>query len=86
MQFLGKVVRCDNPDCGLPLFRQKAGRLLTDAEVTKLIQTGATGVLRGFKSKQGKSFDANVVFDGDFNTVFVFPEAKNGSKRPKSRK
>ncbi|MBQ8968811.1 MAG: topoisomerase C-terminal repeat-containing protein [Bacteroidaceae bacterium] len=86
MQFLGKVVRCDNPDCGLPLFRQKAGRLLTDAEVTKLIQTGATGVLRGFKSKQGKSFDANVVFDSDFNTVFVFPEAKNGSKRPKSRK
>ncbi|MBQ7988208.1 MAG: topoisomerase C-terminal repeat-containing protein, partial [Bacteroidaceae bacterium] len=86
MQFLGKVVRCDNPACGLPVFRQKAGRMLTDAEVTSLIQTGATGVLRGFKSKQGKSFDANVVFDGDFNTVFVFPEAKNGAKRPKSRK
>ena len=26
MQFYGKVVRCDNPDCALPVFRQMAGR------------------------------------------------------------
>ena len=25
MQFYGKVVRCDNPDCLLPVFRQIAG-------------------------------------------------------------
>ena len=68
MQFYGKVVRCDNPDCALPVFRQIAGRTLT------------TGVLSGFKSKQGKPFSAAVAFDADFNTKFIFPEAKGTRK------
>ncbi len=76
MQFFGKVVRCDNPDCGLPVFRQKAGRLLSDAEITDLLLKGETELLKGFKSKQGKSFEAVVAFDNDFNTRFIFPERK----------
>ena len=32
------------------------------------------------KSKQGKSFDAVVAFDGEYNTTFVFPEAKKDKK------
>ena len=77
MQFYGKVVRCDNPDCTLPVFRQIAGRTLTDTEMNDLLANGKTGVLGGFKSKQGKPFSAIVTFDADFNTKFVFPEAKS---------
>ena len=80
MQFYGKVVRCDNPDCALPVFRQIAGRTLTDAEMTDLLTKGKTGVLGGFKSKQGKPFSAAVAFDADFNTKFIFPEAKGTRK------
>ena len=80
MQFYGKVVRCDNPDCALPVFRQIAGRTLTDTEMTDLLAKGRTGVLSGFKSKQGKPFSAAVAFDADFNTVFEFPEAKRTRK------
>lgn len=80
MQFYGKVVRCDNPDCALPVFRQIAGRTLTDTEMTDLLANGRTGVLSGFKSKQGKPFSAAVAFDADFNTVFEFPEAKRTRK------
>ena len=80
MQFYGKVVRCDNPDCALPVFRQIAGRTLTDTEMTDLLANGKTGVLSGFKSKQGKPFSAAVAFDADFNTKFVFPEAKGTRK------
>ena len=76
MQFYGKVVRCDNPDCALPVFRQIAGRTLTDAEMTGLLAKGKTDILSGFKSKQGKPFSAAVAFDADFNTKFIFPEAK----------
>ena len=85
MQFYGKVVRCGNPDCGLPVFRQKAGKTLTDAEITELLTKGQTGVIKGFNSKEGKQFSAAVAFDGDFNTVFVFPDVKNNrnSKRKK---
>ena len=41
---------------------------------------GHTKLLKGFKSKQGKSFDAVVAFDGEYNTTFVFPEAKKDKK------
>ena len=80
MQFYGKVVRCDNPDCALPVFRQIAGRTLTDAEMNDLLANGKTGVLSGFKSKQGKPFSAAVAFDADFNTKFIFPENKSTRK------
>ena len=80
MQFYGKVVRCDNPDCALPVFRQIAGRTLTDTEMNDLLAKGRTGVLSGFKSKQGKPFSAAVAFDADFNTKFVFPETNSARK------
>lgn len=80
MQFYGKVVRCDNPDCALPVFRQIAGKTLTDGEMTDLLAKGKTEVLGGFKSRQGKPFSAAVAFDADFNTNFIFPEAKGARK------
>ena len=80
MRFYGKVVRCDNTECGLPVFRLKAGRTLSDDEIKDLLTEGHTQLLKGFKSKQGKSFDAVVAFDGEYNTTFVFPEAKKGKK------
>ena len=80
MRFYGKVVRCDNTECGLPVFRLKAGRTLSDDEIKDLLTEGHTKLLKGFKSKQGKSFDAVVAFDGEYNTTFVFPEAKKGKK------
>ena len=80
MQFYGKVIRCDNAECGLPVFRLKANRTLSDDEVKDLLTDGHTKLLKGFKSKQGKSFDAIVAFDVDFNTTFVFPERKTAKK------
>ena len=86
MQFYGKVVRCDNAECGLPVFRLKANRTLTDDEIKDLLTDGHTKLLKGFKSKQGKSFDAIVAFDGDYNTTFVFPERKNKATSTRRRK
>lgn len=80
MQFYGKVVRCDNAECGLPVFRLKANRTLSDDEIKDLLTDGHTKLLKGFKSKQGKSFDAIVAFDGEFNTTFAFPERKTSKK------
>ena len=80
MQFYGKVVRCDNAECGLPVFRLKANRTLSDEEIKDLLTEGHTKLLKGFKGKQGKSFDAIVAFDGEFNTTFVFPEKKTTKK------
>ena len=81
MLFFGKVVRCSNKECGMPVFKQVAGKLLSDADITDLLTKGRTKTLNGFTSKQGKTFSAAIAFDEDFNTKFVFLERKNAEKR-----
>ena len=81
MQFFGKVVRCSNKECGMPVFKQVAGKLLTDADITDLLTKGKTRTLNGFTSKQGKPFSAAIAFDENFNTKFVFAEHKTAEKR-----
>ena len=86
MRFYAKVVKCDNETCALPVFRQVAGKLLSDKEITDLLTEGRTAVLHGFKSKQGKSFDAALAFDEEFRIKFIFDDTKNKSKGMKNGK
>lgn len=81
MQFFGKVVRCSTKECGMPVFKLIAGKLLTDSDITDLLTKGKTRTLNGFTSKQGKSFSAAIAFDENFNTKFVFAERKTAEKR-----
>lgn len=81
MQFFGTVVRCSNKECGMPVFKQVAGKLLTDSDITDLLTKGKTRTLNGFTSRQGKSFSAAIAFDENFNTKFVFAEHKAAEKR-----
>lgn len=76
-----KVAKCDKADCGLVIFRNKSDKQLTDKQVTELVTNKKTGLIKGFKSKAGKSFDASLAFDEQFNVVFVFPEKKGKSKK-----
>ncbi len=86
MRFYAKVVKCDNETCALPVFRQVAGKLLSDKEITDLLTEGRTAVLHGFKSKQGKTFDAALAFDEEFRIKFIFDDTKNRSKGRKNGK
>lgn len=86
MRFYAKVVKCDNETCALPVFRQVAGKLLSDKEITDLLTEGRTAVLHGFKSKQGKPFDAALAFDEEFRIKFIFDDTKNKSKGRKNGK
>lgn len=76
MSFFPKVVKCNNSGCELPIFRTLAGKQLSDAQITELITSRKTGVIKGFQSKAGKSFDASLAFDESYKVVFVFPEKK----------
>lgn len=81
MQFYSKVVKCNNENCGLPIFRNKSDKTLTDAQITDLLTKGKTSIIKGFKSKEGKVFDASLAFDDEFRVVFVFAEKKSSSKK-----
>ena len=87
MQFYKKIVKCDNPVCDCHVFREKAGKELTNDQLKALLTEGRTGIIKGFKSKQGNSFDAVVTLNHDtFQTEFSFPERKKSAKKPQSRK
>ena len=76
-----KVAKCDDAGCGLVIFRNKSEKQLSDKQVTELVTAKKTGLIKGFKSKAGKSFDASLTFDEQFNVVFVFPEKKGKTKK-----
>lgn len=79
--FYPKVAKCSNVDCSVTIFRNKSDKQLTDKQITELVTTGKTGLIKGFKSKNGKVFDASLAFDGQFNVTFVFPEKKGKPKK-----
>jgi DNA topoisomerase-3 len=56
----------------LIVFRSKSEKQLSDKQITDLLTTGKTPVIKGFKSKAGKSFDAPLKFDDNFQVVFDF--------------
>lgn len=75
-----KVAKCNNEECGLTVFRTIAKKDLSDGQLNDLLTKGKTGVVKGFKSREGKSFDAMVAFDSEFKTIFSFPP-KSGFKK-----
>lgn len=79
--FYPKVAKCSNVDCSVTIFRNKSDKQLTDKQITELVTAGKTGLIKGFKSKNGKVFDASLAFDGQFNVTFVFPEKKGKPKK-----
>ena len=81
--FYPKVAKCSNVDCGLTVFRSKGEKTLTDNQITDLVTKGKTSLIKGFKNRDGKAFDAHVTFDKDFRTVYDFspkPKGKGGRR------
>ncbi len=76
--FYPKVAKCSNVDCSLTVFRGKGEKTLTDSQITDLVTKGKTSLIKGFRSKDGKPFDAHVTFDKDFRTVYEFPPKPKG--------
>lgn len=69
--------------CGHPVWRTVAGKLLSEATMKKVLSTGTTQVLKGFKSKAGKEFDAALKLDADGRITFDFE--KTNEKRAEAQ-
>jgi DNA topoisomerase-3 len=58
--------------CSLVIWKSIAGQKITVAHAQTLLQTGKTAVLKGFKSKTGKDFEATLVLGQDGKINFEF--------------
>lgn len=72
VNFYTKVVKCSNPACDLLLFSSICGKKLSNDIMDCLLTGKETAVLKGFKSKVGKRFDAALVLDDAYKITFVF--------------
>ena len=79
--FYPKVAKCSNVDCTLTIFRNKCDKQLSDKQIVELVTKRKTGLIKGFKGKNGKAFDASLVLDEQFNVTFSFPEKKAKPKK-----
>ena len=84
--FFDKVAKCADVDCGFTLFRNKGGKVLTDKLIVGLVTTGRTPLVKGFRNREGRSFDAALVLNPDFTVGYSFPDRKpQGEKDGRKR-
>ena len=76
VRFYPKVAKCTDANCGLTVFRAISEKQLSDKHISDLLTKGKTAIIKGFKSKNGKSFDAALKFDDNFRVIFDFVEQK----------
>ena len=81
-----KVAKCSNVDCGLTVFRNKGEKQLTGSQIADLVTKGKTSLIKGFRSREGKPFDAYLTFDKDFHTVYGFPPRTDKPKGKERRR
>ena len=84
--FFDKVAKCADVDCRFTLFRNKGGKVLTDKLIVGLVTTGRTPLVKGFRNREGRSFDAALVLNPDFTVGYSFPDRKpQGEKSGRKR-
>lgn len=65
---------CQDEQCGWRLWRTIAGKTVTDAMLQALLLKGNTAIIKGFRSKAGKSFNASLHLNENAEVEFRFPE------------
>ena len=65
---------------------QQGEKQLTDSQIADLVTKGKTSLIKGFRSREGKPFDAYLTFDKDFHTVYGFPPRTDKPKGKERRR
>ncbi|WXJ84385.1 DNA topoisomerase 3 [Moorella thermoacetica] len=63
--------------CKFVIWKDIAGKKITAGQAKELLQKGRTGMIKGFKSKNGKEFDAALILGKDGKVGFDFDKEQN---------
>jgi DNA topoisomerase-3 len=67
-----RLIKCSGEHCGWVQFRNICSVQLSIADIEQLVNTGKTNLIKGMKSKSGKTFNACIVLNNEGNTFFEF--------------
>lgn len=74
----GDIYPCTNEECKFVIFGNISGRTITPDIVKQLCHTKQTeGYVKGFKSKKGNTFEAQLILDDDYKVKMKFKYKKN---------
>lgn len=65
LHFFTKGIGCDT-ECGFVLWNVVAGKKLSNADLVRLVETGKTNKIKGFKRRDKKTFEAVLKLTDDF--------------------
>ncbi len=68
--------QCESDTCDFIVWNNVSGKQISDEQMRKLIKTGETDTIKGFKSKKEnsahKTFSTRLTFDENYHVVFKF--------------
>ncbi|MDR6487228.1 DNA topoisomerase-3 [Chryseobacterium vietnamense] len=71
-----KIIKCPDEHCNWIQFRTICGVKLSLSDITALITTSQTPLIKNMKAKSGKKFNATLVLTEQHKTVFEFPQTE----------
>lgn len=71
-----KIVKCPDEACNWGQFRIVCGVQIGIADIESLVDNGRTSLIKGMKSKAGKTFDAYIVLNDKAESSFEFEKRK----------
>jgi len=77
------VYECEaGRSCPFVVFKKMAGRAISRRMVTQLLREGRSGLVKGFRSKKGKTFSAGLAIQEGGRVGFWFPEREQRARNP----
>ena len=79
-----KAYDCKNAECKLVVWKTVSSRELEPTEIRSLLETGAVGPIKGFKSKMGRPFEAKLALSEgtEWKTTFDFGDGGIRNNEP----
>ncbi len=65
--------------CDLVVWKEMAGKKLTEKQILALVGKGRTGLIKGFRNRAGNKFEARLRLDSQWKVVFEFPRRKRAA-------
>ena len=69
-----KSYSCGDKECKCIIWKSICGKNISDTQVKKLLDNGRSDLIKGFKTKAGKEFDAYLVFKDDMSIGLKFAD------------
>ncbi|MFP8892083.1 type IA DNA topoisomerase [Chryseobacterium sp. EZn1] len=71
-----RVIKCPDTYCNWYQFRNICGTRIETADIERLVKNGRTALIKGMKSRSGKTFNAHIILNEKAESSFEFEQKR----------